>query len=117
MVGQPRGHAAQQPAQVCWAALAGSGIEGVKSCPRNPGANAHAERRVCTAGAEITNQLLIAWPRHVHAMPVRAGQCSSLSPCVAGVLAGMDALLAAPASWAPARTAAMNGPAPSRSRR
>jgi hypothetical protein len=40
----------------------------VKIRPRNPRANAYAERWIRTARAEITNQLLIAGPRQVRAI-------------------------------------------------
>ncbi len=48
------------------AVLSGAGIEVVKIPPRSPRANAHAERWVRTAQAEVTDRMLIAGPRHLH---------------------------------------------------
>ena len=50
------------------AALTGAGIEVVKIPPRSPRANAHAGRGVRTARSEVTNRMLIAGPRHLHAV-------------------------------------------------
>ena len=50
------------------AVLATAGIEVVKIPPRSPTANAHAERWVRTARAEVTDRMLIAGPRHLHAV-------------------------------------------------
>jgi putative transposase len=50
------------------AALADAGIEVVRIPPRSPGANAHAERWVCTVRSEVTDRLLIAGPRHLRAV-------------------------------------------------
>ena len=47
------------------AVLAGAGIEAVKIPPRNPRANAYAERFVLTARAEVTDQMLIFGERHL----------------------------------------------------
>ena len=46
------------------AVLSGAGIEVVKITPRSPGANAHAERWVRTARAEVTDWMLKAGPRY-----------------------------------------------------
>ena len=48
--------------------LAGAGIEVIKIPPRSPRANAYSERWVRTARAEVTDQMLIAGPRHLHAV-------------------------------------------------
>ena len=48
--------------------LASAGIEVVKIPPRSPRANAHAERWVRTARAEVTDRMLIAGPRHLRAV-------------------------------------------------
>ena len=50
------------------AVLSGAGIEVVKIPPRNPRANAYAERWVRTARAEVTDRLLIAGSRHLRAV-------------------------------------------------
>jgi putative transposase len=50
------------------AVLAGAGITVVKIPPRSPRANAYAERWVRTARAEVTDRMLIAGPRHLHAV-------------------------------------------------
>ena len=50
------------------AVFASAGAELVKIPPQSPRANAYAERWVRTARAEVTNQLLIAGPRHLHAV-------------------------------------------------
>lgn len=68
MVGQRRGHAAQQPAGCAGQRWLVPESRVVKIRPRNPRANAHAERWIRTARAEIANQLLIARPRHVRAI-------------------------------------------------
>ena len=47
------------------AVLASTGIEAVKIPPRSPRANAHAERFVLTARAEITDRMLIFSQRHL----------------------------------------------------
>jgi len=48
--------------------LSAAGIEVVKIPPRSPRANAYAERWVRTARAEVTDRMLIAGPRHLHAV-------------------------------------------------
>jgi hypothetical protein len=48
--------------------LAGAGIEVVKIPPRSPRAHCHAERWVRTVRAEVTDQMLIAGPRHLTAV-------------------------------------------------
>ena len=50
------------------AVLSGAGIEVVKIPPRSPRTNAFAERWVRTARAEVTDRMLIAGPRHLHAV-------------------------------------------------
>jgi len=50
------------------AVLAGAGIEVVKIAPRSPRANAYSERWVRTVRAEVTDRLMIAGPRHLHAV-------------------------------------------------
>jgi putative transposase len=50
------------------AVLAAAGIEVVKSPPRSPSANAYAERCVRTVRSEVTDQMLITGPRHLHAI-------------------------------------------------
>jgi putative transposase len=50
------------------AVLAGAGIDVVKIPPRNPRANAYAERWVRTARSECTDRVLIAGPRHLRAV-------------------------------------------------
>ena len=47
------------------AVLAGAGIEAVKIPPRNPRANAYAERFVLTARTEVTDRMLIFSERHL----------------------------------------------------
>ena len=47
------------------AVLAGAGIEVVKIPPRNPKANAYAERFVLTARKEVTDRMLIFGERHL----------------------------------------------------
>jgi len=49
-------------------ALAGAGIEVVKIPARSPRANSYAERWVRTVRAEVTDQMLIAGPRHLTAV-------------------------------------------------
>jgi transposase InsO family protein len=48
--------------------LAAAGITVVKIPPRSPKANAHAERWIRTVRAEVTDRMLIAGPRHLHAV-------------------------------------------------
>jgi len=50
------------------AVFASSGTEVVKIPPQSPSANAYAERWVRTARAEVTDRMLIAGPRHLHAV-------------------------------------------------
>jgi transposase InsO family protein len=50
------------------AVFASAGIEVVKIPPQSPRANAYAERWVLTARAEVTDRMLIAGPRHLHAI-------------------------------------------------
>jgi putative transposase len=50
------------------AVLAGAGIEVAKIPPRSPRANAYAERWVRTARAEVTDRMLIAGQRQLHAI-------------------------------------------------
>jgi transposase InsO family protein len=45
--------------------LAGTGIEVVKIPPRNPKANAYAERFVLTARTEVIDQMLVVGGRHL----------------------------------------------------
>jgi putative transposase len=45
--------------------LAGAGIEVVKIPPRNPKANAYAERFVLTARTEVIDQMLVVGGRHL----------------------------------------------------
>jgi len=49
------------------AVFASTGIDVVKIPPRSPRANAYAERWVRTARAEVTDRMLIAGSRHLHA--------------------------------------------------
>jgi len=70
------------------AVFASTGIAVVKIPPRSPRANADAERWVRTARAEVTDRMLIAGSRHLHAAldeyavhynqhrPHRAGNCA-----------------------------------------
>jgi putative transposase len=51
------------------AVLASAGIEAVTIPPHSPRANGHAELRVRTARAEITDPMLIAGTRHLRAVP------------------------------------------------
>jgi|SRR5215472_2340362 len=50
------------------AVLASAGTEVVKIPPRSPRANAYAERWVRTFRAKVTDRMLVAGPRHVHAV-------------------------------------------------
>lgn len=50
------------------AVFAGAGIEVVKIPPQSPRANAYAERWVWTARVEVTDRMLIAGARHLHAV-------------------------------------------------
>jgi putative transposase len=50
------------------AVFARAGIEAVKIPPRSPRANAYADRWVPTARSEVTDRMLIAGPRHLHAV-------------------------------------------------
>jgi putative transposase len=50
------------------AAFAAAGIAVVQIPPRSPRANAYAERWIRTVRAEVTDQMLIAGPRHLHAV-------------------------------------------------
>jgi transposase InsO family protein len=50
------------------AVFASAGIEVVKIPPHSPRANAYAERWVRTARAEVTDRMLNAGPRHLHAV-------------------------------------------------
>ena len=70
------------------AVFASAGTEVVKIPPQSPRANAYAERWVRTARGEVTDRMLIAGPRHLHAVldeyavrynehrPHRAGTCA-----------------------------------------
>jgi putative transposase len=66
-VGAP-GRRAGQFTDAFDAALASAGIEVAKIPPRSPRANAHAERWVRTARAEVTDRMLIAGERHLRAV-------------------------------------------------
>ncbi len=50
------------------AVLASTGIEAVKAPPRSPRANAYAERWILTVRSEVTDRVLIAGQRHLHAV-------------------------------------------------
>jgi putative transposase len=50
------------------AAFAAAKIEVLRIPPRSPRANAYAQRWVRTARAEVTDRMLIAGPRHLHAV-------------------------------------------------
>jgi putative transposase len=50
------------------AVLAGASIEAVKIPPRNPKANAYAERFALTARTEVTDRMLIFGERHLRAV-------------------------------------------------
>jgi putative transposase len=59
---------AGQFTEVFDAVLASAGTEVAKIPPQSPRANAYAERWVRTAQAEVTDRMLIAGPRHLHAV-------------------------------------------------
>ena len=59
---------AGQFTEVFDAVFASAGTEVVKIPPQSPRANAYAERWVRTARAEVTDRMLIAGPRHLHAV-------------------------------------------------
>jgi hypothetical protein len=48
--------------------LSGTGMEAVKIPPRSPRASAYAERQVRTVRVGATDRMLIAGPRHLHAV-------------------------------------------------
>ena len=50
------------------AVLSDAGIKVVKIPPRSPRANAYAERWFLTVRSEVTDRMLIAGPRHLHAV-------------------------------------------------
>jgi len=50
------------------AVLAAAGITVVRIPPQSPRANAYAERWIRTVRAEVTDRMLIAGPRHLHAV-------------------------------------------------
>jgi hypothetical protein len=61
--------------------LAGAGIEVAKIPPRNPEANAHADRWVRAARAEVTGRMLITGPRHLRAiLGEHAAHCNQHRP-------------------------------------
>jgi putative transposase len=51
------------------AVLSDAGIKVVKIPPRSPRANACAGRWILPARSEVTDRMLIAGPRHLHAVP------------------------------------------------
>jgi putative transposase len=50
------------------AVLSDAGIKVVKIPPRSPQANTYAERWILTVRSEVTDRMLIAGQRHLHAL-------------------------------------------------